>query len=130
MKTSVVYWLRLLDHTDPISEGYIGVTSNLAYRLHRHKTKTIKLDTHLARAILKYGWDNIVMDVLYTGTNKECFDKEKVMRPNFQIGWNEAIGGLGGDRSKYIDYRKRKNIGWNYNNLGKNNSFYGKHHSP
>ena len=129
MNVSVVYWIRLLDHVDYKTEGYIGVTSNLNIRLHKHKTSTTKLGTHLSRSIHKYGWDNLVVEILYIGSTKICFKKEKTLRPKFQIGWNEAIGGLGGDRSKYIDYTKRKNTGWNYNLTGKNNPFYGKKHS-
>jgi hypothetical protein len=125
----VVYWIHLKEHTDITKDGYVGVATNFQYRMLRHSNKTIKLDSHFSKAIKKYGWDCLVKEIVFEGTSEECFAKEKELRPKFQIGWNEAIGGLGGDRSAFIDYKKRKNKGWNYDKTGSKNPFYGKTHS-
>jgi len=125
---TVVYWIHLKEHTDITKEGYVGVASCFETRASRHKNLTATLDCHFGKAIRKYGWNNLVKEVIFEGTTEECFKKEKELRPYFQIGWNEAIGGLGGDRSFYIDYAKRLNKGWSYDKNGENNPFYGRSH--
>ncbi len=125
----VVYWIHLKEHNDITKEGYVGVSTNFEYRMLRHSNKTIKTNSHFAKAIKKYGWDSLVKEIVFKGTSDECFAKEKELRPMFQIGWNEAIGGLGGDRSKFIDYTSRKVHGWKYDKNGSKNPFYGKTHS-
>ena len=124
-----LYWIRLKEHTDIASDGYVGVTSNFKYRMYRHKKVTTKLDYHLSKAINKYGWDNLVKEIIFEGTKEDCYLKESELRNKYQIGWNEAVGGYGGDRSQFIDYKNRINIGWNYDSSGSNNPFYGKSHT-
>lgn len=124
-----VYWIRLKEHTDIALDGYVGVTFNFNHRMYRHKKVTPKLDYHLSKAINKYGWDNLVKEIIFEGTKEDCYLKESELRSKYQIGWNEATGGFGGDRSQFIDYKNRLNIGWNYDCSGSNNSFYGKTHS-
>lgn len=126
---TVVYWIRLKEHNDIATQGYVGVANNIKQRLNRHKTRTSKLDCHLANAIKKYGWDNLIKEIVFDGLAKDCYEKEKELRPNYQIGWNESIGGLGGDRSCFIDYKNRKNLGWIYDKSGLKNPFYGKSHT-
>ena len=126
---SVVYWIRLLDHVDPSSQGYIGVTNDFNRRLKQHKVKTINNDSHFARAINKYGWNNLVKEVIFEGSSKDCYKKEFELRSKYHIGWNESIGGQGSDKSKFIDYKNRICHGWVYDKNGSNNPFYNKHHS-
>lgn len=125
----IVYWIRLKEHTDITSEGYVGVTINFKSRMYKHYKITSKLNTHLANVIIKYGWNNLIKEIVFEGTKDECYSKEKELRSEYQIGWNEAIGGYGGDTSKFIDYKNRLNKGWNYDSNGENNPFYGKTHT-
>jgi group I intron endonuclease len=125
----VVYWIRLKEHTDIGTNGYVGVTINFEERMYNHFKVTSKLDCHFANAINKYGWDNLIKEIVFEGSQEECYAKERELRSKFQIGWNEAVGGFGGDRSKFIDYKNRTNNGWNYDSSGLNNPFYGKKHS-
>ena len=130
MKMNVVYWIHLPEHSDPCVDGYVGVAENFSTRLQRHFQITSRMDTHFARAIRLYGWKNLVKEVIFTGTSKECYVKEAELRPNFQIGWNEAIGGFGGDRSEHIDYAARAKPKGNTNpREGELNPFFGKTHS-
>lgn len=126
---TVVYWIHLKEHTDISKEGYVGVTGCFDTRMSRHYSLTSTFPSHFGKAIRKYGWDNLVKEIIFEGLTEECFKKELELRPSFQIGWNEAIGGLGGDRSFYIDYENRKNIGWNYDKTGERNPFFGKQHN-
>jgi len=125
----ILYWIRLATHSDMSTEGYIGVSFNFKQRMNEHFKFTSKLNSHFGNAISKYGWDNLIKEIIFEGSSEECYAKEKELRSKFQIGWNEAIGGLGGNRSVFINYKKRKNQGWTYDKNGNNNPFYGKEHS-
>lgn len=83
-----LYWIHNPEHTDPYTEGYIGVTAReIPYRLEEHKTRRIDLD--LSRAVI---------EVLHTGTKKEISSLEEEYRPSSWIGWNKCKGGLHGGR--------------------------------
>jgi len=124
---AVLYWIHCKEHTSPNKDGYVGVTVNIKQRMYRHKTN--KKNSHLSNSINKYGWDNLTIDILYSGPVKKCYVKEKEIRPKVQIGWNQAIGGVGGDRSKFINYKNVIHLGWSYDKSGTKNPFYGKKHS-
>jgi hypothetical protein len=127
---SVVYWIRVEEHFDMNSDGYIGVAIDLDSRLVRHRSITSRNDCHFGRAIRYHGWKNMLCDVVFSGADEECYALENKLRPDFQIGWNEAIGGYGGDRSEHINYAARsKPIGNRNSRHGKENPFFGKSHT-
>jgi hypothetical protein len=78
---AVLYWLRLPEHTDMFSQGYVGVTSHIEKRLrsHKHRFKSI--------------WDKVVVEQLLVSTENYCFFIEQKLRPSRLIGWNKSIGG-------------------------------------
>lgn len=86
MEEHKVYHIRECGKED-VSQGYIGVTSNLPARTRSHKHSGM-LNT--AREVV----------VLFTGTKSECYQLEADLRPEEGIGWNKGIGG----------YRKAGNI--------------------
>lgn len=97
-----VYWLRLCAHVDPFTEGYIGITKNLKERLRAHKKN--KRKTHLYNAIHKYGWNNIIVDVLKeTLTFEQALLIENQFRSSLNIGWNCQIGGNVGVESDWYN---------------------------
>ena len=108
MTTSCVYWIRQSDHTDILSQGYIGVTKNFQRRLKQH----LKLNEnpHFKNSIEKYGWDNLIKQQILIAEENYCFDMEKKLRPTSQIGWNIMMGG--------IVYGK-KPVGFGSKNIGK-----------
>lgn len=75
--THCVYHLHTGTTTD---NGYVGVTKNLRERLYNHKGKGLFQDTTL-------------IDILLVGTEKECLDLERQLRPYPNMGWNTAEGG-------------------------------------
>jgi group I intron endonuclease len=93
-KEAVVYWLHLENHCDPFNEGYIGVTTNFDKRMKSHKNTPV--NNHMANAIAKYEWDNIVASILHTGSESECYSIENSYRNIFNIGWNQIPGGSSG----------------------------------
>lgn len=86
-----IYWIRLPEHKDFLSEGYIGISNNVNYRLKQHKNYAT--NAHLANAIKKYGWDNLIKEVVLIANESYCLMMEKIIRAKENIGWNIAIGG-------------------------------------
>lgn len=70
--------------------------------------------TKLANSINKYGWDNFSVEVLEEVVNKEELNEREIYWINkydsYQNGLNSTLGGDGGDRSEFIDYKNRKDI--------------------
>lgn len=85
-----VYWIKTKDHTDPKSEGYIGITSqSIEKRFEEHKTNSNNenIKQHCNQ-------ENIEITCLHNNlTKQEALLLEKQYRPDWYIGWNIAIGG-------------------------------------
>lgn len=92
-----VYWISAPHHSDMMLEGYIGVSKNAQKRwLYGHKwahRKNRHDNQHLANAISKYGWDNLIKTVLVVAEEEYCYDLERKLRPTDSIGWNLMTGG-------------------------------------
>jgi len=109
MPANSVYWIHHKDHTDMFSQGYIGVSQDAKKRWEQHFKRSE--NTYLRNAINKYGWDNLVKEIILIGDKDYCFDIEKKLRPFVSIGWNIVEGGGNPPRSK-----KGMNLGrsaWN-----------------
>ena len=93
---AAVYWIRLTEHTDPNTQGYIGVSKRAHSRMRAHIANCLigtHYNPHLLNAVNKYGEDNIVLDVILFGDEQFCYDTESMLRPSKGIGWNIAPGG-------------------------------------
>ena len=89
-----VYWLRLLEHTDMFSEGYIGVTKRTAKsRFYEHVHKSKESNSYLHNVIRKYGEGSIVVETLVICDVDYAYELESKLRPDKCIGWNLAAGG-------------------------------------
>jgi hypothetical protein len=101
--TYMVYVIGLSnDITPPYHNCYIGVTKYLDSRWKGHE----KSKYTVGRYIREHGLlqsDNMV--VIFSGTEKECFDMEHDLRPIERMGLNEAAGGHGG----FTSYSKERN---------------------
>lgn len=91
MKINSVYWIRCQDHTDMMSQGYIGVSKNAEARFTQHFKRT--QNRHFKFAIEKYGWDNLVKTQILIADEDYCLDIERKLRPADGIGWNIVAGG-------------------------------------
>lgn len=91
MTISSLYWIRCADHTDLMSQGYVGVSGEFKRRMYMHSKHNE--NPHLRNAINKYGWDNLVKEEILIGTDEYCYEIEAKLRPQPNIGWNIAIGG-------------------------------------
>lgn len=85
-------------HTAPNGKVYIGITSQ--YPLYRWSNGNgYKHNSHFYSAILKYGWDNIKHEVLYTNLDKQtacAIERELISiykSNNHEYGYNNSTGG-------------------------------------
>lgn len=95
-------------HISPNGLVYIGQTcQNPIYRWRRgHEYKG---NPHFTRAIMKYGWDSFIHEILFNNLNKELADKLEIA---------------------YISYFKNLGISYNITDGGEiNNGFSGHRHS-
>lgn len=91
MTACSVYWVHHPDHSDMLTQGYIGVSKNVKTRFSSHKNSPS--NEHLKRAIKKYGWDTLVKKVLLIADEAYCLMIEAKLRAADQIGWNVVAGG-------------------------------------
>jgi hypothetical protein len=80
--TCVVYWLYNDGCICPWRHGYIGISVRWPQRLYRHKID----GTHFRVKDTKWR-------ILFIGTQDQCLELEKQLRPHLGIGWNKAYGG-------------------------------------
>lgn len=107
-----VYWIHLTEHTDFKTEGYVGVARNPLKRFAKHKTLS-KNDRHtnnvLSEQLKK---DNCILTLIYEGSESNCYNKEKELRPEYRIGWNICPGGEGGSttlgKKHDINFRRKR----------------------
>jgi hypothetical protein len=118
-----LYWIRLENHSDVLTEGYVGVSRDVSQRMCEHRSSAKKgahENIHLARAFSKY---DVVVDVLYQGTVQDCLDREQKLRPARDIGWNIAVGGgnppstKGRKRAYQITEKQRQALSNNMKNM-------------
>lgn len=99
-KEAFVYWVRLPDHVDIQSEGYIGITSlpSVLERWKNHrKTATYGSELIFHKAIRKHGPDNLIVEEIAHCSLARAYELEEMLRPQPWTGWNIAAGGLGGN---------------------------------
>lgn len=83
-----VYWVHYPDHSDPSTEGYVGITNDLYHREWRHRNNA---GNPIAYNAMKKG---AVFSVLAEyNTREEAIAREIELRPTENIGWNIREGG-------------------------------------
>lgn len=89
-----VYWLHLAEHTDPKTQGYIGITSGTVEDRFASHVRKAKRGGHLHvhRAIRKYG-DTITVTALHEDDVELCELIEWAYRSDYNTGWNHNVGG-------------------------------------
>ena len=126
---AVVYWIRKGEHSDIMSEGYIGVTKKSAIeRFTEHGYEVSGGSQYpVHRAMRKYG-SSIILETISEGTIDYCYSLEGELRSSQGLGWNLAVGG------QVSPMQGRKHTAEVLADLrikqaGENNGFYGKTHT-
>lgn len=103
-----VYWIRLRNHDNLKYQGYVGISRNLPARLVAHKKN--KRKSHFVAAISKYGWDNLIVEILHEYlTIHEALSIEASLRPTQNIGWNCQRGGELGVEAEWYNIEDNRN---------------------
>jgi predicted GIY-YIG superfamily endonuclease len=110
MTVSSVYWIRCVEHTDFLNQGYIGVSSQFDRRMKEHAT--ISGNRHINLAIEQHGWDSLIKTQLLIADEEYCLEFEKKLRPADEIGWNLVAGGGVPPKNYNNTYRVGK-TSWN-----------------
>lgn len=88
METYCLYWIHYPEQTDPLSEGYIGITKNFDQRVKTHSKYTKY--KHIKNRIDSGAIVNVLVDNL---TEESAKTLEEQYRPQDNIGWNLTKGG-------------------------------------
>lgn len=102
-------------HTTPSGKRYIGITSNIVRRWHNGKGYR---GTYFARAIRKYGWENIKHEILlYDLTKEDAIRLEREYIKKYRTtdrskGYNRSLGGEvpANDMADQEEYRLRQSL--------------------
>lgn len=91
-----VYWAHLPEHTDMLTQGYIGFTAisvKARRRTHLQESLTESCGHYpFYRALKKYR-RKIIFELILVGDDDYCLLMEQRLRPTRQIGWNISAGG-------------------------------------
>jgi len=83
-----VYWIKRKEHTDPYSQGYVGISNDPQRRFVEHTLSDYKV----GNAISKY--NDIELVILHECLVREdALSLENKYRPEDYIGWNVICGG-------------------------------------
>ena len=107
---SSVYWIHHPEHTDMFTQGYIGVSKDVKKRWSTHRATPS--NSHIQHAITKYGWDNLIKEVVLVADRDYCLAIETKLRHTRHIGWNVADGG-GNPPVAYGNKTRLGVPGWN-----------------
>lgn len=92
-----VYWIRLPEHTDVLTQGYVGVTKNTAksrFCGHLAYAKTSKgKSAIISNVVNKHGRKGLIVETLVICALDYAYDVERKLRPAPRIGWNLSEGG-------------------------------------
>ena len=110
---AIIYWIHYPEHTDPLTEGYVGITNDFERRISEHKKTAIKNPvTPKDQALAGERAHEIIIDMIFEGTPSECAAEEYRLRPTKNIGWNILYGGTYNKRTAIEKLERRFKQGW------------------
>jgi group I intron endonuclease len=97
MTEAVAYVYRITNKVNGMQ--YIGVSKNPRRRFNEHARRMLKSKSVIKCAMLKYGVENFVMDILCKASQKYCYELEAKVVATFNTvspnGYNICSGGRG-----------------------------------
>lgn len=106
-----VYWIHLPEHTDILSQGYIGITSKTVderYRGHLKALKSKKSSHIIFYKALKKHLSRVLVTTLLEADLEYAKLIENKLRPKIKIGWNTAEGGTSAPINLFTDATRTK----------------------
>ena len=124
-------------HTSPSGKVYIGITSRDPEKRWENGKGYLRKNKNgeytqpaIARAIIKYGWENFKHEILYKNLTKEEaeFQEQHLVKTynsnQYEYGYNIKEGG--GATGRFSNESRKR---MSENRMGENNCRFGKHHS-
>ena len=123
--------------TSPSGKSYIGRTKDLNDRMaqHKYEAKKNRKKSTIYKAIRKYGWDNMKVEILEMGSSKdiEALEEKHILESNsLKIGYNDTIRTTGGnvwegkeDTEEFQQFKEHMSKVTS----GENNGMFGRTHS-
>jgi len=122
----------------PNNKIYVGQTNNFdrrtsQYKSNSYNTKSIEYDRLIHKAIRKYDWDNVGVEIICAVSEEFVDDAERYFIKKYNslvengYGYNIEDGG---NRNKHLSEETKKLMVINHADFsGKNHPMYGKKHS-
>jgi hypothetical protein len=91
-----VYWIRLPEHTDVFTQGYVGITSKTAterFKSHLKEAKRKDRKKYRIHNVLGKYKDSVILETLVICDDDYAIELEAALRPEARIGWNTVAGG-------------------------------------
>lgn len=90
--------------TSPSNKIYIGITNDLKHRKCRHKLNSKIPECHFSFAIAKYGFDNMIWEVIDLAKNYETaheLERRYILHfDSYNNGYNSTLGGEGNSHNR------------------------------
>ena len=96
MRVGYLYWIRLPDHTDITTEGYIGITCQTVVKRFNQHRNDARRDKARKKSVFKQILASnveLIVDTLLISDYEYVKNMERLLRPESNIGWNRALGG-------------------------------------
>lgn len=96
MTVGRLYWIRLPEHTDMFSQGYIGITKqSVTKRFNQHRNSAKRCKARKKSEFKKILRDDVglVVETLVVSDYDYVKNLERLLRPESNVGWNRATGG-------------------------------------
>ncbi len=106
-----VYWIHLPEHTDILSQGYVGITSKTVaerYKGHLKALKSKKSSHIIFYKALKKHLSRILVTTILEADLEYAKLIENKLRPKIKIGWNTAEGGSSAPIKLFTDATRTK----------------------
>lgn len=90
-----IYWIAAHHHSDPYTEGYVGMSNQSTKRMRAHTTDTAEVGSQVVREYVgTHGLGSVRHVILGTCESVEdARSMELSYRPKQNVGWNLAKGG-------------------------------------
>ena len=90
-----VYWIRLPEHTDMFTQGYIGVTKKTAKQRWQWHVNSLskKAGRSIVQNVIAKYRDSLIVETLVICDMNYAYELEEKLRPSPKIGWNIRMGG-------------------------------------
>lgn len=110
-KLCSLYWVHLPEHTNFLTEGYIGITSRPIGQRYSQHVRDAENGSHYAfHSAIREHKEALVLTTLLKGSLTYCVEMERKIRPVQNLAWNTAVGGGGRCGPRVVSEDVKENL--------------------